>query len=155
MAAPEGNKNAVGNDGGRPPMFSDPDMLQEKINEYFDTGRDTRTIATGNGTVEIPVYTICDLAYFLGFESRQSLYDYEDKIKFTYIIKRARLKIESKYEQNLQFNNATGSIFALKNMAWYDRQELTGKDGKDLNAKVTIELIDRSSQVKEEDASSQ
>jgi len=136
MAAPNGNKNAVGNNGGRPPVFSDSDTLQEKINEYFETGRDTRAIVAGNSTIEIPIYTICDLAYFLGFESRTSFYDYENKIEFMYTIKRARLKIESKYEQNLQFNNATGSIFALKNMGWIDKQDHDiGGDGITINLK--------------------
>ena len=76
------------------------------------------------GTIELPVYTVAGLAYFLGFESRQSFYAYEDKIEFSYTIKRARLRIEKGYEQNLQFNNPTGSIFALKNMGWHDKSEI-------------------------------
>lgn len=124
MPAPIGNKNALGNEGGRPPLYDDPDTMQQAINEYFDDCPDKRDIVVGLGTIEMPVYTICGLAYHLGFESRQSFYDYEKIVKFTYIIKRARLRIESKYEQNLQFNNATGSIFALKNMDWSDKTEI-------------------------------
>jgi hypothetical protein len=124
MAAPKGNKNAIGNNGGRPPLFNSPDELQLKIDEYFNNPPDKRTVVFEKGTVELPVYTIAGLAYHLGFESRQSLYSYEDKIEFCYIIKRARLRIEMAYEQNLQFNNATGSIFALKNMGWHDKSEI-------------------------------
>jgi hypothetical protein len=124
MAAPKGNKNAVGNEGGRPPFYDDPDELQRKINEYFDDCPDHKDMIVGEGRIEIRVFTICGLAYHLGFESRQSFYEYEKKIEFSYILKRARLRIEMKYEQNLQFNNATGSIFALKNMDWSDKSEI-------------------------------
>ena len=154
MAAPEGNNYAEGNNGGRPPFFESPDELQEQIELYFTDCPDKKEIIAGNGSVKISVYTISGLAYFLGFESRQSFYDYEKKEEFTYIIKRARLRIEMNYEQNLQFNNATGSIFALKNMEWSDRTELTGAGGKDLNAKIIIELIDSSDKVEHEDSGS-
>lgn len=125
MAAPKGNKYAVGNEGGRPPLFASPDELQDKISGYFNNPPDKKTIVVGNGTIDLPIFTITGLAYHLGFESRQSFYDYEQHKEFTYIIKRARLRIESNYEQNLQFSNATGSIFALKNMGWKDTQDIT------------------------------
>jgi len=142
MPAPKGNKNAEGNEGGRPPFYDDPDELQKKVDEYFNNCPDKKKIVVGDGTLEIPIYTISGLAYYLGFESRQSFYDYEEKVEFTYNIKRARLRIEMNYEQNLQFANSTGSIFALKNMEWYDRQELTGKGGKDLFAGLSNEEIE-------------
>lgn len=123
MGAPKGNKNALGNDGGRPPFFESNEQLQQAIDSYFENCPDKRMMVVGEGSIEIPIYTITGLAYHLGFESRQSFYDYIEKIEFTYTIKRARLKIESKYEQNLQFNNATGSIFALKNFGWVDKTE--------------------------------
>ncbi len=59
-----------------------------------------------------------------GFETRQSFYDYEKRDGFSYIIKRARLFIEKEYEENLSIGNTTGAIFALKNMGWFDKQEL-------------------------------
>lgn len=124
MPAPKGNKFAVGNEGGRPPFYSDPKVMESAINDYFDNCPDKKTIVVGNATIEIPVYSICGLAYHLGFESRQSFYAYEDNEVFSYIIRRARLRIEMKYEQNLQNANATGSIFALKNMNWSDKSEI-------------------------------
>jgi hypothetical protein len=124
VGAPEGNQNAVGNEGGRPPIFNNPIELENKINDYFSDCPDKKEVIAGNGTVKLSVFTISGLAYYLGFESRQSFYDYEDKVEFTYIIKRARLRIEVNYEQNLQFNNAAGSIFALKNMEWSDKHEI-------------------------------
>lgn len=74
------------------------------------------------------------MAIALGFESRQSFYDYENKPEFSYIIKTARLYVEAGYEDGLRENNCTGSIFALKNMGWKDKTEaeVYGKDGAPL-----------------------
>lgn len=106
-----GNKFALGlTTNGRPPMFETPEELKEKITDYFSQ-------------TEMQDITITGLSLFLGFESRQSFYDYQAKKDFAYIIKRARLVIENKYEMNLKENNATGSIFALKNMGWKDKTE--------------------------------
>jgi hypothetical protein len=124
MPAPKGNKNAVGNKGGRPAFFDSAEELQLKINEYFKDPPDKRKVVSDGNEFELPIFTVCGLAYFLGFESRQSLYAYEQKLEFSYVIKRARLRIEQMYEQNLQFNNAAGSIFALKNMGWQDKTEV-------------------------------
>lgn len=83
--------------------------MQEKIEAYFNSGQ---------------LITITGLALFLGFESRQSFYDYEEKPDFTYIIKVARLRVENQYELRLNNNpSPTGAIFALKNMGWKDKQE--------------------------------
>ena len=79
---------------------------------------------TLNGSVKIPIYTISGLAYFLGFNSRSSFYEYENKVEFTDIIKKARLRIEMNYEENLIDKACTGSIFALKNMGWSDKTEI-------------------------------
>lgn len=124
MAAPKGNKFAEGNEGGRPAMFNSPEELQAKIDSYFDGGANKRTIIVGLGTMEIPCYTICGLAYYLGFVSRQSFYDYEKNEVFTDIIKKARLRIEMAYEERLSDTGCTGAIFALKNMEWKDKSEV-------------------------------
>ena len=109
MAAPKGNKFAVGNKGGRPALYSTPAELQDQIDDYFDQ-EDTK-------------FTVCGLALFLGFTSRQSLLDYQNKDEFTDIIKKARLRIECGYEELLQKPGCTGIIFALKNMGWVDKIE--------------------------------
>ena len=124
MAAPKGNKNAVGNEGGRPALFNSPEDLQNAIDAYFNGGANKRLIIVGLGTMEIPCYTICGLAYYLGFSSRQSLSDYESKIEYSDIIKKARLRIEMAYEERLADTGCTGAIFALKNMDWHDKSEV-------------------------------
>jgi len=98
---------------GRYPFFESPELLQQAIDLYFKTCE-----------AEKKQPTITRLAYDLGFESRQSFYDYEEKPQFSYIIKRARLFVESGYEANLQNAACTGAIFALKNMGWKDKQEI-------------------------------
>lgn len=107
-------------DVGRPSMYETPELMQQAIDLYFKTC-----------DAEKKPYSITRLAYALGFESRQSFYDYEARPEFSYIIKRSRLLVEAGYEDGLRESACTGSIFALKNMGWKDRTEteLSGKDG--------------------------
>lgn len=109
------------NNAGRPAKFDNPGTLQKKVDEYFVWAK-----TENNG-----LKTITGLALFLGFESRQSIYDYEKDGEFSYIIKNARLRVEEGYEERLHGQMPTGAIFALKNMGWKDKTEteLSGKDG--------------------------
>lgn len=121
--------------GGRPAFFEDPEAFQAKVEEYFvwvlgerewvvnEAGeREERVKRAGCHT------TVTGLALFLGFESRQSIYDYETKGEFAYIIKKARMRVEEGYEQRLHGTTPTGAIFALKNMGWKDRSEIAPVD---------------------------
>lgn len=123
MPAPIGNQFAIGNNGGRPPHFESPEALEKMINEYFNHPSH-EFITIGETTFQKEPITITGLALYLGFESRTSFYDYEKHEEFSYIIKKARLKVESEYEAKLSRNNPTGSIFALKNMGWKDTSEI-------------------------------
>lgn len=134
--------------GGRPPIFKTPEDLQTEVDKYFEWVRGEKEIIEIQGEKE-EVWkreprkiTITGLALFLGFESRQSIYDYEEKGEFSYIIRKARLRVEENYEQNLHGNNCTGSIFALKNMGWKDKveQEQYGKDGEPLHPQPIINI---------------
>jgi len=104
--------------GGRPALFLTPEDLEAKIKEYY-----SKLGQPG----EDPYATITGLTLYLGFESRQSFYDYEERPEFSYIIKRARLKVENTYELRLSNQNTSGAIFALKNMGWSDKQEIDQK----------------------------
>lgn len=106
--------------GGRPLTFSTAEELETACNEF---------VANNAGKL-----TITGLAMWLGFESRQSLYDYEKREEFSYIIKKAKLAVENDYELSLRTISVTGAIFALKNMGWQDKQqtELTGANGQPL-----------------------
>lgn len=117
-------KEKVVNLGGAPPLYDNPETLQQKIDQYFDNGVATRQVIIGKGenkqTLDVKVPTITGLCLFLGFESRQSFYDYEKRIEFSYTIKKARMRVEKEYEELLQWGNTTGAIFALKNLGWKD-----------------------------------
>jgi hypothetical protein len=140
MGASKGNKNAIGNNGGKPAFYTNPDSLKIACDDYFEKCKEDKEPATITG-----------LALALGFSTRKSLLDYAEKIEFVNTIKKARLKVECEYEKRLSGSSPTGAIFALKNMDWHDRSELTGADGKDLNPRITIELIDSSEKINNEE----
>lgn len=137
----EGNKFSP----GRTPVYSDPEEVASKLLEYFEwikgeyvIERKITSKTTGKGkeavttTEDEPVKiwvrypeepTITGLAIYLGFESRQSLYDYGKKDGFSYPIKRALLEVENNYEKGLFGDKVVGVIWGLKNMGWTDRTE--------------------------------
>ena len=67
------------------------------INTLIDPPTKKHTTKEGD-VIDVPFLSITGLALWLGFESRQSFYDYEKKDGFTYTIKRARALIENEYE---------------------------------------------------------
>ena len=112
MAAPTRNLFALGNNGGRPPKYETAEEIHDKCTEYFES------------CIELEEkITITGLALFLGFCSRKSLYEYEKKEEFRYIIKNAMLVVENSYESK----GTNFDIFALKNMGWTDKQEIDMK----------------------------
>lgn len=127
LKAREGKEQNMAHPGGRPPLYDDPEEMKKKINEYFEEY---------DGVKKKP--TISGLAYYLGFESRQSMYDYCKNEKFSYIIKRLRLKLESYYEEKVQGTCPTGPIFVLKNMGWHDKQEVEHSGETSIKHEVTF-----------------
>ena len=130
---------------GRPRHFSSAKKLQEKVDEYFATGITEKVHIVGTSPyqreVRLKVPSTTGLAFFLGFASRQSLYDYGKNGDFSYIIKRATLLIEQNYEEMLMSSTGlvSGPIFALKNMGWTDKTEIA-MGGIKGGAPVIIEL---------------
>lgn len=155
MAAPKGNKFAVGNNGGSPPIYSDPKEVEEKCEQYFEyikgeKDKDLQVVNPKTGVTQlIPVWirepeppTVTGLALFLGFCGRKTLDDYANKEMFGYIIKRAKLRVENGYERALYSQGNTGAIFALKNMGWKDKTETditTG--GEKIETRPRIEFV--------------
>lgn len=119
---------------GRPPIYETEDAIHDKIEEYFvyikgELKQAASVTAEGVEVEEVweryPEHpSITGLALYLGFASRQSFYDYEKESEFSYTVKRARLKVEAYYEQGLHKQSPTGSIFALKNFGWKDKQDI-------------------------------
>ena len=118
---------------GRPRLFNTVEDLQNKVEEYFEYIKGEFVWVTDSDENGKPIDkkqwerlpeppTITGLAYFLGFESRQSIHDYEKNGEFSYTIKRARILVEKYYEMYLTSGNSpSGAIFALKNFGWVDK----------------------------------
>lgn len=122
------------NPGGAPPLIDDPEEMARKIEEYFlsllpkPITQEGTVLTTDKGQI---AYTrekkpsVVGLALFLGYESRQSFYDNVKKEKFSYILKRARSRVElevldggmdEKIPQSL-------TIFLLKQFGYSDKPE--------------------------------
>ena len=100
--------------GGRPVKWPDPQTFQQTIDQYFSvTPQDSLTV-TG-------------LALSLGM-TREGLQEYQAKPEFTDLVKRAKARVEHRYELGLCGKYVIGCIFALKNMGWSDRQEIEYTD---------------------------
>jgi len=101
---------------GRPRKFTDVELMQEKIDQYF-LDCDERKVK----------YTVPGLAWALGFVSRMSVWEYGKHPEFTDTIKGAMLKIEIQRAEDLvtEVTNPTGKIFDLKNnFGWKDEKYL-------------------------------
>ena len=114
---------------GRPPIFDNPEQMQEAIDAYFaECAAD-----------EVPI-TVSGLAYALGMTT-ESLRYYGEKDAFSATVKRAKQKAELSIEQRLLTGQAAaGAIFNLKNnFGWKDKQEheLGGPDGGPIKTENT------------------
>lgn len=122
--------------GGQPPKFGTPEKMQVSIDKYFDDPP-CRVLVTKDGEqIKVPCVTITGLALHLGFSSRQSLHDNEKRDGFSYIIRKARTRVENSYEMNLHTSQPTGAIFALKQMGWKD-VEAAAPEAKP----ITIQIV--------------
>ena len=94
---------------GRPLKFPTLDSLESELTKYFDeTPKDE--------------WTITGLALALD-TSRRVLVEYGDKEEYSNAIRKAKLKVENGYEIDLKKSGRSGTIFALKNFDWKDKQE--------------------------------
>ena len=90
-------------------IFDTPEEMAKLVDDYI--GR-------------TDILTMTGLALALGFSTRASIYDYERMPEYSYTIKRAKMIVEQSYELTLRTQYSSGSIFALKNMGWTDKQEI-------------------------------
>lgn len=134
MGAAKGNKNALGNEGGRPPYYDaskpeDIERLNDKCKTYFDTLKENQPP------------TVTGLSLHLGFDTKTTLYEYAKKVEFSNSIKRALTSIEQYHEEATAFGDkCTGNIFVLKNFGWRDTTDLTN-NGKDLPSNTPATII--------------
>ena len=140
------------NNVGRPPMYKSVEEIQEKIDAYFKECKGTPLMLEGepvtdkNGEPiivgEKPL-TITGLALALGFNSRQSLLNYQAKKEFVDTIMRAKTRVECYAEERLfDKDGANGAKFSLANNfeGWKEKKEIDGNISSDLT--ISIELSD-------------
>lgn len=97
---------------GRPLKFKSVKELQDKIDKYFnDTPIEEWTITGLALALDTYRSVLCD------FENR------DDRKEFSYTIKKAKQMVEHSYEIDLKKSGRAGTIFALKNFDWKDKQE--------------------------------
>lgn len=135
--------------GGRPAMYQTPEEMQTKVDEYFETqvgikvlkdkdGNIIYNVLTGEPIMEEVPPTQSDLALFLGFKDRQSLYDYAKRSEeFSCVIKKAGTRIDAYAERRLFTKpKPTGEIFYLKNRGW------TAEEKRDIQVSAPTILDD-------------
>lgn len=139
---------------GRPPFFESAEQMQELIDKYFEecdgkilTDENGNPMRNKDGHIirdDRRPYTITGLALALGFNSRTSLLDYENKDEdFLNTIRRAKARVERYAEERLyDKNGSNGAKFSLANnfKRWSEKQQIEGS----INTKqeITIELVD-------------
>lgn len=109
-----------------------PTELENKVNEYFESGGSVREVIVGNGAnkrvLSLNIYTLTGMCLYCGFVDKMQLFMLERNNAYAHTIKRARSKIEKIYEENLQTTGNSANIFALKNFGWVDKQEIVTED---------------------------
>lgn len=134
-------------------MYRSKEEIQEKIEKYFAECEGT-PLRDEEGEVVFDKYgepimkgekplTITGLALALGFNSRQSLLNYQAKDEFLDTITRAKAKVEQYAEERLfDKDGANGAKFSLANNfeGWREKQQIEAEVNSDV--KINIELTD-------------
>lgn len=130
----------MGNKVGCPPRYKTVEEMQEKIEAYFKDCRgrvllddDGYAITDKHGKpiiVDERPLTVTGLALALGFNSRQTLLNYQGKPEFMDTIMRAKAQVEQYAEERLfDKDGANGAKFSLANNfeGWKEKREIDGK----------------------------
>ncbi len=142
---------------GRPLAFDPEDggveLMQERIDAYFKecagrvlTNPDGQVMRDKYGVpiiVDAKPLTITGLALAIGFNSRQSLMNYQGKPEFFDTIKRAKAKVEQYAEERLfDKDGANGAKFSLANNfeGWREKQSIEADVKNEVT--ISVELVD-------------
>ncbi len=121
---------------GRPPKYTSPEEMQEKIDAYFEECKG-HILKNDEGEPVIDKFgrpivldahppTVTGLALALGFVSRQSLLTYQGKKSFMDTITRAKARVERYAEERLfDRDGSNGAKFSLQNnfSGWIPEKE--------------------------------
>lgn len=133
------------NSGGRPPKYKSVNEIEDLIDKFFEDCEGTPLINHKTGEPYFNKYgepviigkhppTVTGLALALGFNSRQSLLNYQDKPEFMDTITRAKSLIEQYNEERLyDRDGVNGAKFQLKNnfKGWAENPEPEAEKDKD------------------------
>lgn len=124
--------------GGRPPIYESNEENYKKVADLCDSYFES--LSKSPREFDPPLVTM--LALHLGFESKNTLYDYSKKEGFSDSIKRALTKIEAYHEKaTAGGDKCTGNIFVLKNFNWHDTVKT--ETSLTLNTPPKIEFVDQ------------
>lgn len=134
-------------------MFTSVEEMQEKIDAYFEECegvimKDEEGNPLLNKYGQPIIYgakplTITGLALALGFNTRQSLLNYEGKDEFLDTIKKAKSKVEQYAEERLfDKDGSNGAKFSLSNnfKGWAEKQQIEADVKNDIS--INVELVD-------------
>lgn len=151
---------AAKNKSGRPPMYKTAAEMQKLIDAYFedcrgkmltikdsDTGEDKPVLDKHGQPIWIDVKppTVTGLALALGFNSRTTLLNYQDKEEFMNTITRAKSRVEEYAESRLfDRDGANGAKFSLANnfKDWREKQEIDQTLKQDKPFEVNIKIVE-------------
>lgn len=140
---------------GMTPMYLPEDVgeMQKRIDKYFDDCEGEPLLdpdgepmydKAGNMIIKnARPMTITGLALAIGFNSRQSLLNYQEKPEFVDTITRAKARIEQYAEERLfDKDGANGAKFSLANnfQGWKEKKEIEA----DVSNRfvINVELVD-------------
>lgn len=123
-----------GYNGGRPRLYTDPEVMYNKIAEYLNWEDDQKG-KDGKG-----VYTLEGCALYLGFETVKSMYDYEQREPgFLYVINKFRLFLIHWNVQKLYWGGTyMGAQFWLRNHGGYTDETIQHQNFTDTNHTITV-----------------
>lgn len=101
---------------GRPPIIGTPAEMDRLVDEYVALKVEAKA----------PI-TLMGMILHLGLSSRESLDGYADRPGFADSVKKAKAIIAETYERRLHGPQPAGAIFALKNMGWSDRLDVSSQ----------------------------
>jgi hypothetical protein len=138
---------------GKPPKYKTVKEMQDMIDKYFeecegkilkDDEGNPYLDKNGNPiTYDRKPLTITGLALALGFNSRQTLLNYQGKAEFMDTITRAKAFVERYAEERLyDKDGANGAKFSLSNNfeGWREKQQIEADVKNDLT--INIELVE-------------
>lgn len=135
--------------------YGSPKEMEKRINEYFAKYENRQPLTDKNGLPIVGkdgrmIYseglpTSSGLAYFLGFNSRSSLWDYAQKPTFADVINKARLRLQTFWEPLLSSSNFQGARYMLSNLAdnWQDPDSIAKQQSQQMPIIANIVFIDK------------